>query len=298
MKLFLFTILSYRHMLIQMKVEGGIRLEAVAKEYLHSALFEHRFWLRILADHSLFIHNALAPQEVTEIDRAIAFNQTFSRLHASAERNLGAQEVAELTHDAHIYTVELREFKLHLLTRHLLGEISINLPPTFFNHMLNELEEYLRVLDYLLVGEAVPAFHPVHHHLLWLSDAIGHAATLKCEVDPIESKFVKQSEKFAKQFKEFYIKAVELAGFLRTNVEQFPALSFFNREVNLEIKLFQSFLRELEEMRLSKQILGTLFPLMADHMAREECYYLLKLAQSGDIERPNCSPITTDPLLP
>lgn len=268
-------------------------MENVAGEYLHSALFEHRFWLRILADHGLFIHNALSPQEIVEIDRALAFNQTFTRLHTEAERSLGPNELAQLNQSAYSYTMELREFKLHLLRRHLLGEISINLPPTFLNHMLNELEEYVRVLDSLLAGNPPPVYHPVHHHLLWLSDAIGHAVTLKSEVDPVEWKFVEKSEKFTKHFKEFYIKSVELAGFLRSNVEQFPALALFNHEVELEMKLFQGFLHELEEMRLNKTILGTLFPLMADHMAREECYYLLKLAQSGAIQASNCDPTQT-----
>lgn len=267
-------------------------MESVVADYAHSALFEHRFWLRILADHSLFIHNALSPQEIVEIDRSLFFHQRFMQLRAEAEKPLGRHEITQLNLEAQANALELREFKLHLLRRHLLGEISINLPPTFMNHMVNELDEYLRILDHLLAGE-IPVFHPMHHHLLWLSDAIGHAVTLGCEVDPVESRVVQKSHEFTKQFKEFYIKAVELAGFLRANVEQFPALAYFDKEVELEMKLFQGFICELEEMRLNKTLLGTLFPLMADHMAREECYYMLKLAQSGTIEPPHCDPTHT-----
>jgi hypothetical protein len=63
-----------------------------------------------------------------------------------------------------------------------------------------------------------------------------------------------------------------------------------NVDSQLEIKLFQNFLVEIEELRLSKQALGTFAPLMADHMYREECYYLVKLAESANLDQPNCDP--------
>lgn len=47
------------------------------------------------------------------------------------------------------------------------------------------------------------------------------------------------------------------------------------------MSLFKTFLNELEEMEINAESLGVLSPLMADHMAREEQYYLMKLAQSN-----------------
>ncbi|MFF0827241.1 hypothetical protein ACFYU8_10200 [Brevibacillus sp. NPDC003359] len=41
---------------------------------------------------------------------------------------------------------------------------------------LNELEEYERILHAFLSESLPPANHPVELHLLWLSDAVGHAA--------------------------------------------------------------------------------------------------------------------------
>ncbi|NIK15192.1 hypothetical protein BDD39_001702 [Saccharococcus thermophilus] len=44
-------------------------------------------------------------------------------------------------------------------------------------------------------------------------------------------------------------------------------------------------------MELNKEVLGVLTPLMADHMAREECYYLQKLAETtNDVKQPACDP--------
>lgn len=58
----------------------------------------------------------------------------------------------------------------------------------------------------------------------------------------------------------------------------------------MEMKLFQIFLHELEEMRMNNELLGVLTPLMADHMSREECYYLMKLSEVSDVKTPDCYP--------
>ena len=54
--------------------------------------------------------------------------------------------------------------------------------------------------------------------------------------------------------------------------------------------IFQVFLHELEEMELNKETLGTFTALMADHMAREESYYLMKLAETANTPPPTSNP--------
>src|SRR5690606_33284334 len=111
-----------------------------------------------------------------------------------------------------------------------------------------------------------------------------HAGAINDNMDLIEKEIKKKSAKYTQNFENFYLKAVELAGFLRTQVTAFPALDKFNNDVTLEMKLFMGFLDEIEELELSKQALGTFDALMADHMSREEQYYLTKLAQSAQID--------------
>jgi hypothetical protein len=53
---------------------------------------------------------------------------------------------------------------------------------------------------------------------------------------------------------------------------------------------FRKYLKELEVGILEKEILGTLSPLMADHMSREECYYLTKLSIVAGTRNPECNP--------
>jgi hypothetical protein len=259
-------------------------------KFRNAALSEHRFWLQILGDHARFILTGLSPQETTEIRRAQHFIETFDNLLAQARRDISDEGLKTLTRLSFQSAKELREFKLHLLRRHLIGEIGLGLPPTFLNHMVNELAEYINLLTYLEEGEAPPVMHPVSYHLLWLSDAFGHADILHNSVDPAEKRIRALSLRFARHFEEYYLKAVEVAGYLRTGLERFPALSRFNKETGLEMKMFTKFLEEIKELELSDQLLGALSPLMPDHMAREECYYLIKLAQSSDIPPPDCDP--------
>ena len=119
--------------------------------------------------------------------------------------------------------------------------------------------------------------------LLWLLDAAGHAGAIDSNLDDVEKMLKKSSRTFNKDWEAFYLKAIEMAGYLRANVMKFPALKKFHKEIDLEMKLFKVFLKELETMGLTKELLGTLTPLMADHMAREETYYILKLSETTDL---------------
>ncbi|WP_027409395.1 DUF2935 domain-containing protein [Anoxybacteroides tepidamans] len=250
------------------------------------ARFEHRFWLQILGDHSRFIYEALAPSEKEEIEIASRFIQIFDALLSRAE----SENLSQLTAAAEAEALKLREFKLRLIKKHLVGNIKIHLSPTFLNHMVNELEEYLRLLQFFKTNQIPPVYHELHHHLLWLLDAAGHAGSISSNLDDVEKPFKEKSEQYKKQFEDFYLKAVEMTGYLRANISSFPALEKMNSDAALAIKLFQHFLHELEELKLSNKALGTFSALMADHMFREECYYLMKLAESANLEKPNCDP--------
>lgn len=258
--------------------------------FREEAAFELRFWLQIFGDHSRFIAESLAPSETERIAAAEAFIVQFDRLLAQSRQELDDRQLAALAAESRMAGERLREFKLSLIQAHLVGRIKIGLPPTFINHMVNEAEEALRIMTFLAQGQQQPAMHPLHHDLLWLPDAAGHAGAINDKLDQVEKKLKLLSETFMKDWEEFYLKAIELAGYLRTNVQRFPALSKFHQDVELEMAMFRKFLQELEELRLTKEALGTLTPLMADHMGREECYYLTKLSETADLKKPACDP--------
>ncbi|ARU61563.1 hypothetical protein CBW65_11490 [Tumebacillus avium] len=258
--------------------------------YQHAALFEHRFWLQILGDHARFFQLTTSAKEVQEVQRINSFVALFDQLLETARRDLSDAELITLNRQAAQRVKEFREFKLHVIRRQLTGEIAVNLPPSFINHMVNELDEYTRILNNLLEGKLPPVFHPVHHHLLWLSDAYGHADGLASFTDMSEKLVIAKAKSFSKHFTDLYLKAVELTGFLRTGLQDFPPLARFNKEAELEIIMFQEFLNEVEEMELDHTLLSILSPLMPDHMFREECYYLTKLSQVSNVKQPACDP--------
>ncbi|WP_071393336.1 DUF2935 domain-containing protein [Bacillus tuaregi] len=248
--------------------------------YVDAAVFEHQFWLRVLGDHSRFIHDSLYPSQKEDIAKALHFIQQFDQLLAQVNQlNEGNAVAFALTVESAVKP--LKTFKLSIIARHLKGQMGIHLTPTFINHMVNELEEYQCVLGYLKEGKAPPVFHELHHHLVWLVDAAGHANAINDQMDGVEKRLKKKSKAFTKHFEQFYLKAVELTGYLRTNIQSFPALNRFTENVEVEMKLFMTFLKELEEMELSAEVLSTFTPSMADHMYREEQYYLTKLAESS-----------------
>ncbi|MBH1940281.1 DUF2935 domain-containing protein [Mobilitalea sibirica] len=256
-----------------------------------SLLFEHRFWLQIMGDHARFIFFSLAPNEVEYLQRAQDFIINYDHLLEQARKQLSSTELDLLNRQVYPLTFQFREFKLLLLSLLLNSDVKLHLPPTFINDMLNELEEYLLIVNTLVDGQHA-RFHPLHYHRLWLVDAIGHAASVTSNLDLIEKDMIDKSNCFEAKFSDLNLKAIIMNGYLRTQMDQFPSLSRFNEQVGEAVLLFKEFLEDIRDQRMDGRILGTIFPLMADHMAREECYYLWKLSQSaGLIKRPDCDPL-------
>lgn len=253
------------------------------------SLFEHRFWLQILGDHSRFILNALSPTEVSFIEMSNKFISLFDNLLEKSRQPLSEDELTDLNNQAFKAAMEIRKFKLSILSRHITGKISISLPPTFINHMVNELDEYLFILNSLIKGNPPPA-GPIHFHLLWLLDGSGHASTIASNLDMTEKELIKKSKEYSKKFDDLYLKALEFNGYLRTGFFDFPALGTLNEDANETMTCFKNFLTELENEIIKKKVLGAISPLTPDHMFREECYYLIKLSMVSDIKEPQCDP--------
>lgn len=265
---------------------GGIILDRPAT----TVLFEHQFWLQIMGDHARFIFYTLAPTETEHIQTAQQYINTFDQLLNMARIDLSGFDENDLSRQAYDNTYAFRKFKLHLLTLTLQTKLKISLSSTFFNHMLNELDEYLSTMNNLCDGK-VPIFSSLHYNTLWLSDAIGHAAGIMAFLDEIEADFLEQANEYKNKFTDLYMKAVNLNGYTKTNLSSFPALDRLNQQANMTMVRFKEFLETILQLRLNGTLLGTLMPLMADHMAREECYYLFKLSQTAEnVPKPPCDP--------
>lgn len=255
-----------------------------------TALFEHRFWLQIMGDHARFILLSLAITETEHIKQAQLFIDQFDALLKTARDEVSDGALIELNRQAYDTTYNFRKFKLQLLALTLRSQLKISLSSTFFNHMLNELDEYLLTINSMPEGVS-PVFHPLHYNTLWLSDAVGHAASVSGALDAVEKDYIEAARDYEKQFTDLYMKTVELNGYTRTNLQSFPALDRLNHQADAVMGRFKAFLENILHLRMSGTLLGILMPLMADHMAREECYYLTKLSQAAEnIPSPDCNP--------
>lgn len=240
---------------------------------------EHRFWLKILSDHLVFIHEALAPDETETLTRVRELSDNLKNLWNSLGSDSGTtNHLANSDHQAALnLAFQIRELKVNLLARHLSEKIKISLPPTFINHMLNEIDEYISLIEHYLETGTVKLPNSIDLHLLWLPDAEGHAASVKAQLDPVEKNVMKDLKQLKHKFNHLFCKAVEFKGYTRA-LSDFPARRYLDEEVNNEMNIFIRLLNEIRDLRMPPQLLGTIQPLMLDHMIMEEQYYLSKLA--------------------
>lgn len=260
--------------------------------YVSESAFEHRFWLQILGDHSRFIYNSLAPTENELLAIAGNFINVFDNLLQYVRTGIPPGSWTVFASRVMQAAASLKKFKLEIIRRHLQKKVNISLTPTFLNHMVNEVEEYLQNLGYLVQGQCVPVKSPVHHHLLWLPDATGHAEYLRCSLDASQTHFRQKAKDYRNLWSKKHSEALEYAGFLRTGIPLFPSLNMFDRETACEMARFKNYLEALRAKVQEAAVTGTFDALIPDHMAREECYYLYRLHRSdpASVPRPCCDP--------
>lgn len=279
---------------------------------------ESWFWAGVLRDHATFIHDSLAPQEQRAAEVSTAFQHRLGTLHEEGkalaqsmgitapagayavqgvsrvpvlERYQGAelqqyqQAARSLTQRITDQLQSLKQFKQELIEQKLNCGITLHLSPSLLQHMVNEAEEAHRALSG--VREAAnlpPSLEALHHHLLWLPDASGHAASLHGGLDPTEGRLLHTTEQFKRIFDSMEIKALELYTMLRIAPRMVAALRRLNRDAMTEIATFRGFLAEMREHLEGCEIMGSLTPLFADHMLREELYYTEQIMLLGEQE--------------
>jgi len=86
------------------------------------------------------------------------------------------------------------------------------MPPTFINHMVNEIEEYLFILEQIIQNREKKA-NALHYHLLWLSDGFGHADSISSNLDFTEKLLINEARCFSQSFEDLYLKAIEFTGY-------------------------------------------------------------------------------------
>lgn len=85
------------------------------RNYEESALFEHKFWLKVLSDHAQFLLDALAPKEKEDIKKATYFVETFTGFL----NKIHTVNLIAFSKEAERAAKEIRTFKLNIIQKQL-----------------------------------------------------------------------------------------------------------------------------------------------------------------------------------
>jgi hypothetical protein len=285
---------------------------AEGRSTVAEALRENWFWTSIFRDHAAFIHDNLGPDQDQLVRWAAGFRDTLSQLHTEAAQAaqaagisgpagayalagrpaeeplsglegrelLGAEQQAQRLSQTLLQSISsLKSFKEDVLQRKLDCKIKLALGEVIIAHMIVEAEEAQRVLGRVRsMAPLPPSLQVLHHHLVWLPDAAGHAALIHSAADGVEENLLDVTQNFKQTFNGMQIKALELYSMLRIAPRMVGALRRLNQDSMAQIGLFRAFLTELREHLEGCEVLGgNLVPALADHMLREELYYTEKI---------------------
>lgn len=243
---------------------------------------EIRFWTGIMRDHGEFILTSLSYNEQEAINAARYYKEAFINLHEQSKKLAGTKDIDalnSLVNECLNTLLNFINFMKLLLRRLLECQLNTSLPPTFYNHMINEAMEFYKTLVNIKCNVMEnPLFENLNLHRIWLPDAAGHAATIACDLDPVEKLLIEEAHEFEKCFNHLAIKADELGKMLVRTCLDNGALKYLNEEVRKKIMEFICYLEKIRELELNCKALGVLKPIIPDHMIREENYYLYRIS--------------------
>jgi hypothetical protein len=242
----------------------------------NKAVTELDFWLRIMGDHARLIKASLLPGDANPVMVAENFREIFDRL---VEKLKNDRRELEFCNEILTTVISFREFKRELLGESLRNNEVTSFSPSVYHHMLNELEEFLKVIQDL--QSDTPLYDNILAcHLLWISDAAGHAALMQSVLDKMEYRYRDEAKAFENAFDKIYLAGVTIAGFFRcdalTAQSKLEAYTCGNAGL---IGEFMGFLREIKAQAEQNRLTGNVSPLIPDHMLREERYYLQKIGK-------------------
>jgi hypothetical protein len=236
------------------------------------------FWTEVMENHAEFILGALPAREAEIIAKAQYFRDTYGTVHSESRKYM--QEACEIPAGYQDYLLKLLydfiNFKHTILKKQLTCCIEFNLPPSFTNHMINEAMEFVSVLSSANAWMQ-PVQKLMHQHIVWLTDAAGHAATIMADLDPTEATHIREANTYMTSFTQLRDKALELSTMLERTALSDGAVEELNTEVKNVMGGFICFLEKMKMLREACKVLGIFTPLVPDHMIREEVHYLAKV---------------------
>lgn len=232
-----------------------------------------------MEEHSIFIYEHLSPGETALVRQAEQFVGALAGLRRFAEGAAGPLP-RDFLSEAMQVNQRLYNFKLALLKGRINNEIDLNLTPAFFNGLVSELEEYLRLLAPEAAGQEAPPVSPFHHLFLWLPDQIGHASLLIKELDLVEREVTRDTLQFQTAFTEDYLTIIQMAGYARAMGTDFPRLELEVEGICTRLQGFYAVVRGALGLFESDRLYNRATALFLKHHFGETAYFLRKLGES------------------
>lgn len=245
-----------------------------------SPIEKMKFWTGIMSNHGEFILTSLSYNEQGAIRAANYYKEAFAALHEQSG-NIAPNDTNtfnRLLSQSLNLLMSFINFKRLLLARQLTCRLDSSLPPTFYNHMINEAMEFchtmVRIQNNVRPNKLC---ENIELNKLWITDAAGHAAIIACDLDPTEKILISEAQEFEKVFNWLSIKTQELSGMLIRTCLDDGSLELLNEEAKKKLEEFICFLSKIRDLKARCKVMGVLRLLIPDHMLRESYYYLREL---------------------
>lgn len=243
---------------------------------------EHRFWIEMIQDHAYFVRDHLAASEPNAIQIAesyiVAFQSLLTQLNL-LDRTARHSDQQLITLSRMILPVAngYYQFEGNMQQLRIANRINLNLTPTYLNGTLNENQEYLRILVYMVEGSIPEPLPLVDLMDLWLEDQIGHAILLVNVLDPAEFSIREQAERHAVTFRALFTQNEIIRGYLRFTAPSFPVQIKLARDTLAAVQEFRLFVIQVISLFKQTELLNRTTLRFLEHHLPETCYFLHQL---------------------
>lgn len=160
-------------------------------------------------------------------------------------------------------------FKKHLLSLVLECKIALMIYPEMLEHLIEEAEVYMKILDCLLAWN-LPEFELCNELNFWNHIMMEHAEFVDGMLDPSEEELKAAAEEFVKRFEA-----------LLNECTKTPAEKFIKKSLDATIDI-RNFKMAATEGLLECEIKSIIPPILADHVLREANHYIRLLNRRAD----------------
>lgn len=258
-------------------------------EFRYSDYDENRFWIQVMGENAEILYNRLIPER-TEAPRAKEFIRIFENLYNRIDKNMPAENLAQINRDAYAATRELRDLITGVLRSQVLNGIFINLKPMYINNLISLADQYLYLLESLL-NNRIPVYNPIEMDIFWLPIFYTETRLLTDALGDYPVELRERSQNLTYRINLFFQTAISLwTMYTRLGRSDFPIALEYRDGIRQLLLLFAELVVDVIGEERQKRLPGTLTLVDLDCMYRKVCYYTRQISGVDNKPMPACDP--------